>query len=127
MIKTRYSTVDEYIAGFPKDIQDKLQKLRQTVRKAAPEAEEVISYQMPALKLHGIMAYFAAFKNHIGFFPTASGIAAFKNDLASYETTKGTVRFPLDKPLPLSLIGKIVKYRAKENLRRDLKERARKT
>jgi len=127
MIKTRYSTIDEYIAAFPKDIQEKLEKLRQTIRKAAPEAEEVISYQMPALKLHGILVYFAAFKNHIGFFPTASGVEAFKEELASYETTKGTVRFPLYRPLPLPLIGKIVRFRAKENLQRDLKKRARKT
>jgi uncharacterized protein YdhG (YjbR/CyaY superfamily) len=114
-----YSTMDEYIAAFPKDVQDILEKLRLTIKKAAPDAEEAISYQMPAFKLHGNLVYFAAFKNHIGFFPTSSGIKAFREELASFETAKGTVRFPINRPLPLSLIRKIVKYRVKENLQRD--------
>jgi uncharacterized protein YdhG (YjbR/CyaY superfamily) len=111
--------MDEYIAAFPKDVQDILEKLRLTIKKAAPDAEEAISYQMPAFKLHGNLVYFAAFKNHIGFFPTSSGIKAFREELASFETAKGTVRFPINRPLPLSLIRKIVKYRVKENLQRD--------
>ena len=109
-------TIDEYISTFPKDVQSILEKLRQTIRKAAPDAEEAISYQMPTFKLRGNLVYFAAFKNHIGFYPTSSGVAAFKKELSSYETSKGAVRFPNDKPLPLSLIRRIVKYRVKENL-----------
>ena len=99
-----------------------MKKLRQTIRKAAPEAEEVISYQMPAYKLQGMLVYFAAYKNHIGFYPTGSGIFAFKKELSIYECSKGTVRFPLDKPLPLGLIGKIVKFRVKENLEKKKKK-----
>ena len=109
-------TIDEYISTFPKDVQSILEKLRQTIKRAAPGAVEIISYQMPAFRLRGNLVYFAAFKDHIGFFPTSSGIEAFKKELSSYETSKGTVRFPLNKPLPLALIGRIVKFRAKENL-----------
>ena len=109
------ATVDQYIEGFPEEIQVILSKLRAAVKKAAPQAVERISYQMPAFYLNGNLVYFAAFKNHIGFFPTSSGVAAFKKDLAKYATTKGTVHFPLDKPLPLDLIKRIVKFRVKEN------------
>jgi uncharacterized protein YdhG (YjbR/CyaY superfamily) len=112
----RFSTIDEYIGTFPKDIQATLEELRQTIKKAAPDAVETISYQMPAFRLRGNLVYFAAFKNHFGFYPTSSGIEAFKKELSSYETSKGAVRFPMDKPLPLSLIRRIVKYRVKENL-----------
>jgi uncharacterized protein YdhG (YjbR/CyaY superfamily) len=108
--------IDEYISFHPESVRIQLEKLRQTICKAAPKAEEVISYQMPAFKLNGMLVYFAAYKNHIGFYPTGSGIAAFKKELAPYETSKGTVRFPIDQPLPLGLIGKIVKFRAKQNL-----------
>ena len=108
--------IDEYIATFPKNVQVILEELRQVVREAAPEAEEVISYQMPAFKLKGILVYFWAFKNHIGFFPTASTVEAFKDELSGYEVTKGTVKFPLDKPIPLDLVKKMVKFRAKQNL-----------
>ncbi len=108
--------IDEYISFHPENVRIQLERLRQAIRKAAPEAEEVISYQMPAYKLHGILVYFAAYKNHIGFYPTGAGIFAFKKELSIYEGSKGTVRFPLDKPLPLGLISKIVKFRAKENL-----------
>jgi uncharacterized protein YdhG (YjbR/CyaY superfamily) len=109
-------SIDEYIASFPKNVQTILEELRQAVRAAAPEAEEVISYQMPAFKQKSILVYFGAFKNHIGFFPTASAAEAFKEELASYAVTKGTVRFPLDKPLPLDLVERIVKFRVKQNL-----------
>lgn len=106
---------DEYIAGFPENIQRKLNDLRAAIKKAAPEAEESISYCMPAYKFNGMLVYFAAQKNHIGFYPTSSGVAAFKNELAGYKTSKGAIQFPLDKPLPLKLISTIVKFRVKEN------------
>jgi uncharacterized protein YdhG (YjbR/CyaY superfamily) len=115
MDKRQYKNIDEYIAGFPEDIQAILQNLRRVIHKAAPEAQETISYSMPAFKQNGILVYFAAFKDHIGFFPTSSGISAFTKELASYNTAKGTVRFPLDKPLPVNLVKKIVKFRAQEN------------
>ena len=108
-------TIDEYIAAYPKDIRILLKTLRKAIRLSAPGAEETISYQMPAFRLKGILVYFAAFKNHIGFFPTASAVEAFKEELASFETSKGTVRFPLDKPLPIALVKRIVKYRVKQN------------
>jgi uncharacterized protein YdhG (YjbR/CyaY superfamily) len=111
-----FKTIDGYIAAFPEDIQRILEELRQAIKDAAPKAEEAISYQMPAFKQNGILVYFAAFKNHIGFFPTSSGVEAFKEDLSGYETSKGTIRFPLDKPIPLDLVNKIVRYRVKENL-----------
>ncbi|MDX2044909.1 MAG: DUF1801 domain-containing protein [Acidobacteriota bacterium] len=108
--------IDEYIAGFPSEIQEKLETIRATIRKAAPKAEEAISYMIPTLKLHGNLVHFAAYKNHIGFYPGAGGIAAFQEELAGYETSKGTVQFPLDKRLPLPLITKIVKFRVQQNL-----------
>jgi uncharacterized protein YdhG (YjbR/CyaY superfamily) len=116
MIKSKFQNIDEYIALFPAEIQVLLQQLRETINKAAPDTQEVISYSMPAFKQDKVLVYFAAFKDHIGFFPTASGVAAFKEDLEPYATSKGTVRFPLDKPLPLALVQKIVKFRVKETL-----------
>lgn len=116
--------INEFIAVFPEDTQKILQELRKIIHRAVPEAEEVISYQMPAFKLNGILVYFSAYKNHIGFYPTSSGIAAFSGKLASYECSKGTVKFPLDKPLPVDLITEIVRYRVKENLEKaHIKER----
>ena len=109
-------TIDEYIAGFPDNVIIKLQKLRETIKKAAPGAEEMISYQMPAYKYHGMLVYFAAYKNHIGFYATPTGHAAFKKELSVYKEGKGSVQFPLDQPLPLSLVTKIVKFRVKQNL-----------
>ena len=111
-----YKTVDEYIAFFPNNLQIKLQELRQTIRESAPDAEEVISYGMPAYRLSGILVYFAAFKNHIGFYPTSSGVESFREELSDYETSKGTIRFPLNKPIPLELVTKIVKFRVDENM-----------
>lgn len=108
-------SVDEYIGTFPKEVQKILKGLRQAVRAAAPGAEEKISYQMPSFWLKGIVVYFAAFKNHIGFYPTAVGVQAFKKELSVYKGAKGSVQFPLDKPLPLTLISKIVKFRVREN------------
>ena len=112
----KWNNVDEYISSFPKDVQIKLEQIRLTIIKAAPLAEEVISYGMPAFKYHGILVYFAAYKNHIGFYPTGSCIKNFKNEISEFKTSKGTVQFPLDKKVPLSLISKITKFRVKENL-----------
>jgi uncharacterized protein YdhG (YjbR/CyaY superfamily) len=114
--KKIFKTIDEYIATFPKDVQVILEELRQTIRDAAPGAEEVISYQMPAFKQNGMLVWFAAFKNHIGFFPKVSAIEAFKTELSDYELSKGTVRFPLNKPIPFDIVKKMVMCRVKENL-----------
>lgn len=115
-VKSR--TIDEYIASFPKNVQDILEKLRRVIGESAPGAEETISYQIPTFKLNGNLVHFAAFKNHIGFYPTPSAIIAFKEELSSYEQAKGSVQFPIDKPIPFDIIRKIVKYRVKENLAR---------
>ena len=125
--RTAPETIDEYIADCSPEIQEKLQKIRETIRKAAPKAEEAISYMMPTFKLHGNLVHFAAFKNHIGFYPGASGIAAFEEELAGYETSKGTVQFPLDKRAPLTLITKIVKFRVQQNLDKAAAKAASKT
>jgi uncharacterized protein YdhG (YjbR/CyaY superfamily) len=114
--KKEFKTIDEYIATFPKNVQGILEELRQTIKESAPEAEEAISYQMPAFKLNGILVWFAAFKNHIGFYPKTSAIEAFKEELSGYEVSKGTIRFPINKPVQLDLVKKIVRYRVKENL-----------
>lgn len=114
--KVKYATIDEYIASFPKEIQTTLNELRATIGASAPGAEEKISYQMPTFALKGNLVHFAAMKNHIGFYPTPSGIQAFAQELSVYEGSKGAIRFPKDKPLPLELIGKIVKFRVTENL-----------
>jgi uncharacterized protein YdhG (YjbR/CyaY superfamily) len=110
--------IDEYIAGFAPDVQDILQKVRTTISTAAPQAEEVISYQMPTFKLEGNLVHFAAFKNHIGLYPTPSGTEKFRKELSPYETGKGSIRFPLDGPIPYDLISRIVKFRVEENLER---------
>ena len=114
--RIKFDNIDEYIASFPEETQKLLEVIRGTIRNAAPDAKEVISYGIPAFKMKGILVYFAAYKNHIGFYPTASGIEAFKNELFSYEGAKGTVRFPIDKPIPLDLISRIVKFRVQESL-----------
>ena len=117
-MKTHPNEIDEYIESFPKDIQDILEKVRATIREAAPEAEEAISYQMPTFKLKGNLVHFAAFKNHIGMYPAPSGIEKFKSELSAYKGGKGSIKFPLDKPIPYDLISEIVKFRVKENLER---------
>ncbi len=109
--------IDEYISGFPNETQKILEQLRVTIKGVATQADEVISYGMPAFKLNGMLVYFAAYANHIGFYPTPSGIAAFKNELSGYKGAKGSVQFPLNEPLPLKLITKIVKFRVTENLK----------
>ena len=119
--ETAPENIDRYIAGFPKDVQEILQSIRMAIRKAAPGAEETISYRMPAFKLKGPLVYFAAHKAHIGFYPLTTAISKFKKELSVYEGGKGSVRFPLDKPIPYTLISKIVKFRVKENLERAAK------
>ncbi len=109
-------TVDEHIAGFPKEVRKKLERLRNLIKQTAPNADEVINYGIPTYKLNGNLVHFAAFKKHIGFYPTPSGIAAFKDELMEYKQAKGSVQFPLDKPIPYELIKKIVIFRLKENL-----------
>ncbi|OHA88736.1 MAG: hypothetical protein A2653_00355 [Candidatus Zambryskibacteria bacterium RIFCSPHIGHO2_01_FULL_43_25] len=117
---TRYSkkfkTISEYINSFPEDTAQKLRTIRKITNKNAPQATEVISYNMPAFKLNGIVVYFAAFKKHVGFYPLPSAIKSFRKELTKYKTSKGAIQFPLDKPLPVALISKIIKYRVKENL-----------
>jgi uncharacterized protein YdhG (YjbR/CyaY superfamily) len=115
-MRAEAANIDAYIAEFPKDIQKKLSDMRAVIRKAAPEAGEAIKYSMPTFTLHGNLVHFAAFKNHIGFYPAPRGIEAFKKELSRYEGSKGTIKFPLDSPLPLALIGRIVKFRVKDNL-----------
>ncbi|MBC7848528.1 MAG: DUF1801 domain-containing protein [Chitinophagaceae bacterium] len=114
----KFKTVDEYMAASPVEVREKIEGLRKLIKKAAPKAEEVISYNMPAYKLHGILVYFAGYKTHIGFYPTPSGVEAFKKELANYDVSKGTVRFDVSKPLPTRLITDIVKFRVAENLDR---------
>lgn len=118
--------IDEYIAGFPKHVQEILEKIRMTIRKAAPDAEEIIKYQIPTFTLKGNLVYFGAFKKHIGFYPAPSGIEEFKEELSVYEGAKGSIKFPLDKPIPFALISKIVKFRVKENLGRGEAKRKKK-
>ena len=114
--KTSSITIDEYISGFPSDVQVVLQTLRQTIHQAAPDAVEKISYGMPTFTLKGNLVHFGAFKTHIGFYPTPSGIENFKDELAVYKGAKGSVQFPLDEPLPLDLVRRIVEFRVEENL-----------
>ena len=110
------TTIDQYIAGFPPDVQAILQKVRQTIREVAPEAKETIKYRMPTFTLNGNLVYFAGFKGHIGFYPVPSGIEAFKDELSAYPQGKGSIQFPLDRPIPYDLIRRIVAFRVKENL-----------
>ena len=115
MKSTQINTIDEYIAGFLPDIQQILEQVRATVKKSAPAATETISYGMPAFKQHGVLVYFAAFKHHIGFYPTPSGTEMFQAELSKYKSGKGSIQFPIDQPMPLALITKIVKFRVKED------------
>jgi uncharacterized protein YdhG (YjbR/CyaY superfamily) len=111
-------TISKYIASFPPKVQAILQTLRKAVRRAAPSAEEKVSYGIPCFARNGNLVHFAAFKKHIGFYPRSTAIAKFKKELSAYEVSKGTIRFPLDKPLPVGLIGKMVKFRVNENRER---------
>lgn len=116
MTTTKPTSIDDYIAGFPEDVQKILQEVRVTIRQAAPEAKETISYAMPAFTLNGALIYFAGYKSHIGLYPTPAGIDEFKEDLSKYKAAKGSVQFPLDKPMPLDLITRITKFLVKRNL-----------
>jgi uncharacterized protein YdhG (YjbR/CyaY superfamily) len=107
--------IDEYIAGFPRDVQETLQRIRAIIRDAAPDAEEAIKYQIPTFVLHGNLVHFAAFQKHIGFYPTPSAIAAFSGELRGYESARGSVQFPLNKSVPFTLIKKMVEFRVKES------------
>ena len=114
--------IDQYISTFSEEIQDRLKQIRETISKAAPEAKEAISYRMPTYKLNGNLVHFAAYDKHIGFYPAPQGIEAFKEELSKYKGAKGSVQFPHDKPLPLELITKIVKFRVDQNqLKKDVK------
>ena len=125
--KVGFASIDEYIATFPEETQKILEELRATIKAAAPDAEEKISYQIPTFALKGNLVHFAAWKKHIGFYPTSSGTQAFEHELSIYESAKGSVKFPIEKPLPLDLISKIVKFRFAENLRNaEIKSRKRK-
>lgn len=117
-------SIDEYIAGFPEDIQQKLEQVRATIKEAAPGATEAIKYAMPAFVFKGNLVFFAAYKNHIGFYPAPTENEAFKEDLSAYKSGKGTLQFPFDKPIPLKLVSKIVKFRVKENAEKvDIKKK----
>ncbi len=111
------TSVDAYISGFPKEIQLLLNVMRETILKSAPDAEETIKYGIPTFVFYGNLVHFGGYKKHIGFYPAPSGIEAFKKELSVYKNAKGSVQFPVDRPLPLSLISKIVKFRVKENLK----------
>jgi uncharacterized protein YdhG (YjbR/CyaY superfamily) len=117
-MNSQRQTIDEYIADFPLEIQVMLEQIRATIRAAAPDASEAIKYGMPTFVQHGNLVHFAAFKNHIGFYPVPSGIEAFKTELSVFDQSKGTIRFPFGTPVPLELIARIVKFRLEENLRK---------
>jgi uncharacterized protein YdhG (YjbR/CyaY superfamily) len=114
-----FQSIDEYILQFSPEVQEILKTLRNVIKESAPEAEEKINYQMPTFFLHGNLVHFAAYKTHIGFYPTPSGIDAFKNELSGYKGAKGSVQFLIGKPLPYDLISRIVKFRAAENIKQD--------
>lgn len=116
MLAAKPKNFEEYVFQFPIETQVILDQIRTAIKKAAPNAEEVISYGMPAFKQNGILVYFAAYKKHIGFYPMPAALIAFKEDLSNYKSSKGAVQFPIDKPMPLALIAKIVKFRLKDNL-----------
>ena len=117
-MRKHFKTIDEYIQTFPAEVQGLLENMRQTIQKAAPEAVEAISYQIPTFKQNGNLVHFAAFKNHIGFYPTSSGIKTFKKELSPHKWAKGSVQFPLNKPIPYDSVRKIVLFRVKENLKK---------
>ncbi len=116
------NNIDEYIAGFPPDVQKILQQVRATIKKEAPNAEEKIAYAIPTFALNGNLVHFAAFKNHIGFYPAPSGTKAFEKELSIYKSGKGSVQLPLSEPMPLELIKKIVKLRVQENMAKPKKK-----
>jgi len=116
--KKAAKSVDDYIGDFPKKVQRILNNLRSAIKNAAPQAKETISYRIPTFTLRGYLVHFAAYEHHIGFYPSSSPMKVFKRELSSYQVSRGTIQFPLDRPLPLTLISRIVKFRVKENLTR---------
>lgn len=125
MAEQKPNTIDEYMAAFPEDVQEKLRQIRETIQTAAPEATEKISYQMPTFYLNGNLVHFAAFKNHIGFYPTPSAMEQFKERLSVYKQGKGSVQFPIDEPLPLNLITEMVLARVLENQKKTWEKKSR--
>lgn len=121
--KQKFQTIDEYIKTFPKDIQKILESVRQAIKNTAPEADETINYQIPTFKLNGNLVHFAAFKNHIGFYPGSKAIEIFQKKLVKYKSSKGAIQFPIDKPMPLRLITKVVDYRVKINSTKNSKKK----
>jgi uncharacterized protein YdhG (YjbR/CyaY superfamily) len=111
----KFKTVDEYLSSFPADTGSVLRKMRTTIKEVVPDAEELISYNMPAFKLHGVLVWYAAYKNHIGLYPTSSAIKTFAQELSMYKTSKGAIQFPIDEPIPTNLVKKIVKFRVKQD------------
>lgn len=120
----KFKTVEEYFSSFSASTQDILQQVRKTIKRAAPEAKEVISYNMPAFKLNGVLVYYAAHNEHIGFYPTASPIVAFKEELAGYKFSKGAIQFPINKPMPVDLITRMVQFRVREDMEKTGRKRA---
>jgi len=117
----KFKTIRQYIESFPETTQKILRKLHKAIKETAPDAEEAISYNMPAFSLNGVLVYYAAHRSHIGFYPTGAGIAAFKDEISNYKHSKGAIQFPIDEPLPLDLVKKIVKFRIKMNLEKSKK------
>lgn len=123
MTTKKAKSIEEYIADFPKDVQVILEQMRAIIKKAAPEAKETINYAIPTFTLNGNLVHFAAFKNHIGFYATPTGNEAFKKELSAYKVGRGSIQFPIDEPLPVTLITKMVKYRVKENMQKVIKKK----
>jgi len=121
--RRQFKNIDDYIAMFPKNVQHKLNELRSAIKESAPEAEEAISYGMPTFELNGNLVHFAAYKRHIGFYPTHSGILAFEEKLSVYKHSKGAVQFPIDGPIPLDMVREMVRFRVKENLTKGVRRR----
>ena len=126
MDSIKFKSVNEYLNSLPKESRDLAQQMRKAIQQAAPIAEEVISYNMPAYRYKGMLVYFAAHNSHIGFYPVSSAIRMFKDDLVNYETSKGTIKFPFEKGIPVSLVKKIVKFRVKENEEKEMAKAKRK-
>lgn len=123
MLTNKPADIDEYIAAFPEAVQEILEQVRATIKKAAPHAKEAIKYAMPTFTAHGNLVHFAAFKNHIGFYPAPTGIESFEKELSRYKTGRGSVQFPLDKPMPAGLITRIVKFNSRKDAERAAKKK----
>lgn len=123
---TKFKTVEEYFSAFPLKTRNILKGLRKTIKQVVPQAEELISYNMPAFKLHGMLVYYAAYDRHIGFYPTSSPIRVFKEELKNYKTSKGAIQFPIEKAIPATLVKKIVKFRVNENLEKEARKKNKK-